>query len=322
MRLTRAGVSCRNEIAGHRIDLPVGNDWLLRDDHSVQTVGVALSRIGLMVSGRPAALFCPPGLIAAVLGAQGRSSPDLLPLCIELALEPLLDRLEAVAGCTVVVTDIMAAASAPSGGFHALALDAFGRAWPLRLVADLQTLAALLHRWPRAPLPADRVTVPATMRLGTTRMPAGVLRTVQPGDAVLIERGSAGPRAMLVVAETMMAPAHWDGREWQLHHAPRSGDAEREEWLGMNDTAPQNIDDGDAILHEDALPVTLCFDVGRLELSLGALQKLGAGSVLELPGSAETPIRITIGGRHVGTGELVDVEGRAGVRVIRIFERG
>lgn len=73
---------------------------------------------------------------------------------------------------------------------------------------------------------------------------------------------------------------------------------------------------------EDDLPVMLCFDLGHLELTLAALRALGPGSVLALPAPSDAPVRVTVGGRVVGTGELVEIEGQLGVRLLRIFGRG
>ena len=82
--------------------------------------------------------------------------------------------------------------------------------------------------------------------------------------------------------------------------------------------------DGDATeaAHEDDIPVRLCFDLGRLDMTLGELRRLGPGAVLELPAPADAAISLTVGGRCVGQGELVEVAGHAGVRVVRILGRG
>lgn len=61
---------------------------------------------------------------------------------------------------------------------------------------------------------------------------------------------------------------------------------------------------------------------GHLSLSLGALQHLAPGSVLDVSGI--TPGRATLchGERIVAHGELVDVDGRLGLQITRmVFDR-
>ncbi len=69
-----------------------------------------------------------------------------------------------------------------------------------------------------------------------------------------------------------------------------------------------------AVSDLDEIPVRLVFEAARLELSLGALRQLGAGSVLDVDAVPGT-VRILINGRRVGDGELVSIDGRAGVRI-------
>lgn len=330
-RFTRAEAAVQNRLSRPRATIPLGDGWLLHDAPPalVETAG-AWRRVDLMVSGVPAALFCAPALLDAVLGmvrgtvpAEQDPSPDLAPLLVELALEGMLNKLEAAAGAEIVVLGLSHADAPLPGEARALALEAFGRRWALALHAPAAVLGALLRGWPAASRPLGGTPLPATLRLGTTGVTLGALRGLQVGDAVLLERRGGPGRGMLAVAGHLLAPADWNGHGWALHRAPSARNAEREGWLGTSG-GPGRGPGGDAAesMSEDDIPVTLCFDPGRLELTLAELRQLGSGSVLELPGPADAPVRITVGGRCVGTGELVEVEGRAGVRVLRIFQRG
>ncbi|GAA4016736.1 type III secretion system cytoplasmic ring protein SctQ [Actimicrobium antarcticum] len=66
----------------------------------------------------------------------------------------------------------------------------------------------------------------------------------------------------------------------------------------------------------DVLPVQLQFEMGRCQTTLGALRTLTAGMVLPIEGGSPAVISITAGGRVMGRGELVDVNGQLGVRIV------
>ncbi len=72
----------------------------------------------------------------------------------------------------------------------------------------------------------------------------------------------------------------------------------------------------------DAIPITLTFEVGRLEVTLGELRRLGPGSVLQLGRGAGELVTIAAHGRTIGRGELVEVEGAVAVRIVRLFDHG
>lgn len=329
---TRAEAALQNRLSRPRAVIPLGDGWLLHDTSPALAGTVsAWRRVDFTVSGMPAALFCAPALLDAVLDmvlgtvpAGQDPSPDLAPLLVELALEGMLGKLEAAAGTEIVVLGLSHADAPLPAEARALALEAFERRWALALHAPASVLDALLRGWPAASWPLDGTPLPATLRLGTTGVTLGVLRGLQVGDAVLLERRGGPGRGMLAVAGHLLAPADWNGHGWALRRAPSARNAEREGWLGTGG-GPGRGPGGDAaesMSEEDDIPVMLCFDLGRLELTLAELRQLGSGSILELPGPADAPVRITVGGRCVGTGELVEVEGRAGVRVLRIFQHG
>ncbi|MFC4297789.1 type III secretion system cytoplasmic ring protein SctQ [Castellaniella hirudinis] len=69
-------------------------------------------------------------------------------------------------------------------------------------------------------------------------------------------------------------------------------------------------------LNLDAIPVRLSFDLGDRALPLAELRQLQPGAVFDLQRPlADGPVMIRANGALVGTGELVEVDGRIGVRV-------
>ncbi|NDP58241.1 MAG: hypothetical protein GZ090_02660 [Oxalobacteraceae bacterium] len=66
----------------------------------------------------------------------------------------------------------------------------------------------------------------------------------------------------------------------------------------------------------DTLPLQLHFDMGCCHTTLGGLRTLVAGSVLPIEGGSPAAIGITAGGRTLGQGELVEVNGKLAIRII------
>jgi type III secretion protein Q len=66
----------------------------------------------------------------------------------------------------------------------------------------------------------------------------------------------------------------------------------------------------------DAVEMTLTFDLGEHELSLGEVKRLKPGCVIGLERAVDdNAVRLRIGGRLVGTGQLVAIGDQLGVRI-------
>lgn len=96
--------------------------------------------------------------------------------------------------------------------------------------------------------------------------------------------------------------------------ADADGDPDRDAASAREGGGSEDGEDG-----EDAMPgavnLALRFELGRLSLSLDRIRALGPGSVLELLDGAPQSIAITCAGALVGRGEVVDVDGRLGIRL-------
>ncbi|HVF45013.1 MAG TPA: FliM/FliN family flagellar motor switch protein [Pyrinomonadaceae bacterium] len=173
------------------------------------------------------------------------------------------------------------------------------------------------------------------LRLGETRASVGDVEGLERGDIVVVERvhvardgarfagrvrvligagngvsmdgrvaesdGSleAGARTLAVVVENISRGA---GR----------GAAERIEMEN------EELRDGEAGAALEGLLLTLHVELPARRISLEELSRLRAGQVLELGCRPTDPVELVADGRRVAVGELVDVEGRLGVRVTRL----
>lgn len=66
------------------------------------------------------------------------------------------------------------------------------------------------------------------------------------------------------------------------------------------------------------LEVPLRLELETLTLSVEQLESIQPGYVLETAKSLDAPIELSVNGKTIGTGELVDIGGKAGVRVLTI----
>lgn len=67
--------------------------------------------------------------------------------------------------------------------------------------------------------------------------------------------------------------------------------------------------------HFAHMPLEIEAELGRCSLTLDAILRLGVGSVIRLPRSAGENIDILAGGVLLGSGEIVVIEERFGVRI-------
>lgn len=99
-----------------------------------------------------------------------------------------------------------------------------------------------------------------------------------------------------------------DETQWQ-HPEPPS-DSTYQEGLAEAESEPlQGL---------DQLPMALTLRCGSLNLTLGDLRRIAAGTVLEVSGVTPGFATLCHGERVVAEGELVDVDGRLGLQITRM----
>jgi len=171
-----------------------------------------------------------------------------------------------------------------------------------RLATALQRLAPQIDEHSTACLPLQ-------LSLGRAWLSPGDVAQSRPGD-VLIFPAAGTPRAASAVCldcrgTRLPIRALLEGRAGRLVQH-NGGD------MADETAVPVNGPDG---LEEASVPVTAV--VGELELPLRELRTIKAGYVFELPTDLEqATVRLYTGRRLVGTGKLVAVGERLGVRLL------
>ncbi len=163
-----------------------------------------------------------------------------------------------------------------------------------------------------------RLRFPLRWRLGETRIRLHEMRGIARGDILSIEDWRAAGAAVIVSADLggaagLRLAGLAEGSRITLQHT-------RDDTMNRSTETPVADEPHDAaelpLDRLDALEVTLRFEVGDLQLSLGELKNLRAGHVFELGQPLNrSPVRILAHGNLLGKGTLVAVGDRLGVRV-------
>jgi type III secretion protein Q len=94
------------------------------------------------------------------------------------------------------------------------------------------------------------------------------------------------------------------------------------QWHDAADEQPDNVhyaaEEPEPLDALDQLPMALTLRCGNLNLTLGELRRIAAGSVVEVNGVTPGHATLCHGERVVAEGELVDVEGRLGLQITRM----
>jgi type III secretion system YscQ/HrcQ family protein len=66
--------------------------------------------------------------------------------------------------------------------------------------------------------------------------------------------------------------------------------------------------------------VTLSIEIGRLKMTLAEIASLENGRVVQLSSGPLDPVFLVVGQKRIGTGEVVDIDGKIGVRVLTMVD--
>ena len=263
--------------------------------------------------------------------------------CIEAALAPLADVLQDQLGLVLKLVKARSAEGplAVDGlRFDIRSNGANGskRSWSLGIVLADEPPAAVLDYLQRAGDPAPKdlswLPLPVALEVGRTRLPLAVVESLEIGDIIMLCDAHApsegclrvdvsGQLSCLAKAEgnslTLQTPLGKNTDDFHMADGSTSNGTPEDRQPGAVG-AGGNADGSDgaqtAIGDQFAeLQVDLVFVAGRLQLTVAELQQTQPGHVFDLRQAADRHIEITANGAVIGMGELVEVDGRVGVRV-------
>ncbi|KNX78713.1 type III secretion system protein [Pseudomonas sp. 250J] len=164
----------------------------------------------------------------------------------------------------------------------------------------------LLAALPRRPL-RERLNIQLNLSLQWRPLEVTLhdLRDLGTGDILLLPAGTPSSPRLLGVLE---------GHPW----AELQLDDTHLELVRMHDTPTVTDTTLEAL---EQLPIPVSFEVGRQTLDLHTLSALQPGALIELHSPLDAQVRILANQCCIGTGLLVQIDGRLGVRVDRLLEQ-
>ncbi|MEY8172865.1 type III secretion system cytoplasmic ring protein SctQ [Burkholderia multivorans] len=187
-------------------------------------------------------------------------------------------------------------------------------------------LAVFFATAPAAPPDAAalyaNLPVPLAFELGRTAVTAAELADVVAGDIIAIEHWRAHEQDLLCVAYVRAAPA------WEITGRP-AGNRLTVQRIREMPLEPPRTDSASAAAPDappadaprslDGLAVDLRFELPPTSMPLGELGTLQPGAVIELPhGINQSVIHLVANGMLIGTGQLIAVGQKLGVRVVTL----
>lgn len=332
-RLSLADLYVQNDLVRHRaaFRLPARvGEVRIRPTApaAVATEGTSFAPVDLTIDGQPVRVFLPARVLTALTQVARLDLPladvpeEGRALVFEHLLDDVLTSLEAT-GATVSIRSIGAPVRQATG-----TLGFWCRIGALPEFAGLvDAEAGLCQRFLAA---ADRLgapeprfdDVPVVVRLlaGVTDLTFGELGSLAVGDTVVCDHSWLGQRQVaVVIGERILLRAGTGSGGFTLAQTHGVRDAREDRaWLSDSPISAGAYMDNKQTTSLDEVEVKLVFEVGRLTMTMAELNRLDAGHVFDLNRAPDQAVDVFVMNRQIGSGELVLVGERIGVRLTRL----
>jgi type III secretion protein Q len=280
-------------------------------------------------AGAPFALQIP--LSACELWLRARFTELDLPslpqalhsLALENALDQVLTALKAMNQGAARIDTVSQEPEAPTGLSHFFSLGLTIEDTVIHGVLATNSLgvmlmAGLVSRKAAVEGRVDTNALPMLLRaeVGRTSLKADTVGSLRVGDAVLFDHCWIGQNEEIWLGkDTWGLNARWEDTQLVVTRTFTQMDITMEtDSLDTSESAT-NID-------MNQLPIRLGFDLGERSISLGELRALQVGQTLEMSRPLSQAVSIRANGALIGTGELMDIDGRMGVMITSLTQSG
>jgi type III secretion system YscQ/HrcQ family protein len=188
-----------------------------------------------------------------------------------------------------------------------------GIAGVIRVFVPQQILDGFHRNASRKDLPSAFASIPTLVpvSMGHVELSAADLATLEAGDILLFTK-----------QPSLLLPS---GRSWLLKQQSDTPLRllverlfERSELMAEDESSQaEQLEKLEPAVQPklEAIPIQVHIILAEIELTLAELGALTAGSTLEVDRSPADPVRLAVNGKIAGSGELVDIEGKLGVRI-------
>ena len=258
---------------------------------------------------------------------------ELAAAVVEAAFEPILEAVEAVIDVPLAIREVRLGAAEKTEN---------GRGIPFRVTredlntiargrlyvsgGELETVLNVLDGFERVDsIGVDDLPVPLRIEAGSTRLSVADCSTIEEGDIVVMDesplvqdnclrlRVPSGPvilvrledRTLTVIAASEFSMTDIDAAPSDEGQSPSEEEQSPAEEPLVTDTGE--------------LPIELVFELGRQTIALSELKAIVPGYTFNLEKDLSQPVTIRANGQTVGSGKLVQVDDRIGVRVTELF---
>jgi type III secretion protein Q len=288
----------------------------------------------MTIDGENAELLLPRSLLDILIAdvdpelSLDRLRSDHAAIVVEFALTEVLQAIEASSGWRLALVSIGAPLDTPGDEERAalsfaLTIEEVGAATcELRLpLGAAIKVAQQLDQHAGSEQAHIDLPMVACLRIAAATLTVEETRSLSPGDVVLVdEHCRPDGTALAVIAGHLVAPVELTPAGGRLAGAPTRGRGSPWEWSMDDNTQDGSQNSAPEAFTIDELPVRLVFEVGRLELALGEIQKLAPGAVLPLARPLDDAVDIVANGRRIGRGTIVRIGDSVGVRITRLLD--
>jgi type III secretion system YscQ/HrcQ family protein len=319
-----------NKTVGYGFALDESNIFRFRmtpgniSDQSICPISLTLemgnTTAGLWLSGWPMA----ERIIQFVPDSMLQKLPENLAISvIESALAPLLRQAEQGLGLKIGIQSMSAGLQSPlysmPFGFEMQVASTTDNTLTFQgiglLLLDPQLYPHIQQRlglWPSETNPDwEEQQTPARLEISRTVLTMHDLNQLQPADLILLEDTRFQQHGMI---KLRLDSGYYC--EASFTSGEKTALTINSMWNPMSDNEQkQNVE------HLSQIPVNLSFDLGQKTLSFNEVRQLHPGYILELGMTLPEIVQIRAQNRLIGTGELIEINGRVGVRIINLFNK-
>lgn len=163
--------------------------------------------------------------------------------------------------------------------------------------------------WPAELL--QEVPIEVAVEAGRTTLPIKELRSVVAGDVIVADECAAPGGACQVLIRA--------GRCWVGQAVLNGRSIEvRGEFMAEKPAATPSAAQPAKAMDVNELQVQVVFEIDSRLMTLKELQGVKPGMVLQTGKGLDAPVALMVNGRRFGTGELVELGGKVGVRVLEL----